>query len=487
MPGAALTAKVKSFFTGDDVDLGEAYRDFRDASRYKVDRFSKENPGTALAAEVAGSLLTGGVGAARTGAIKAGDTLLKNAGRVAGTGAAFGGVTGAGVSEAETIEGVIDDVKFGTVLGAGTALLPQGLVTGGKKAVQKLTSANTSKVYQSSVDDLQEAGVNLTTGQRLGSDSVKATETTLADTMLGGAIADTLERQHARVQSKLMEKAGFSIDDVQDGLITNEAIKRAKENFSNRYGEVFGDQMVKIKSNKLREKLRMVESEHNAYIGPFQKRQISRIIEEFADDSFEMTGKAYQRNRSKLGRLASKNNEFSDLYKDLQRVLDDAFVDAADARTGAAAKQLRAEYTNFKNIEKAWKGNSGPTASEGYLPMGRLAKESKLSAANSGPTSDFAKLANSAQMVLKDARPNSGTASRALNAGVLTGGLGLGYISPTAATMSALGTLGGSKMLSRGLLGEAAKNQTDGSAEKLLRSGLIGTPVITQGLLATGN
>ena len=127
--GAALTAKVKSFFTGDDVDLGEAYRDFRDASRYKVDRFSKENPGTALAAEVAGSLLTGGVGAARTGAIKAGDTLLKNAGRVAGTGAAFGGVTGAGVSEAETMLKVyIDDcAKFGTVNGRWHCITSSGI------------------------------------------------------------------------------------------------------------------------------------------------------------------------------------------------------------------------------------------------------------------------------------------------------------------------------------------------------------------------
>lgn len=108
----------------DDLEgttFGERYRGVRDAARGNAAEFAERNPGTALAAELGGGLLTGGAGLARAGVGRA----VNTAPRLAGAGAAVGGVAGAGYSEADSPGELTGDTLAGAAIGGvGGVLLP---------------------------------------------------------------------------------------------------------------------------------------------------------------------------------------------------------------------------------------------------------------------------------------------------------------------------------------------------------------------------
>lgn len=99
----------------------DRYRSIRDQTRADEAAFSDRNPSVALTAEIAGGLATGGVGASRLAGAKG----MAQLGEAARAGGLLGAVSGAGYSEADSVEGVLTDTVQGGLLGAGTgALLP---------------------------------------------------------------------------------------------------------------------------------------------------------------------------------------------------------------------------------------------------------------------------------------------------------------------------------------------------------------------------
>ncbi len=106
---AGLGAGLDALFQGQD--FGDTYRNLVKDSRTENTQFAEENPKAALAANVAGGLMTGGAGAVRTGAAKA---LPKLAAYGAGTGA----LAGAGASEKESLGQLGEDVAVGAGTGA---------------------------------------------------------------------------------------------------------------------------------------------------------------------------------------------------------------------------------------------------------------------------------------------------------------------------------------------------------------------------------
>lgn len=124
--------------TGNDV--GQAYQENRDLIRGIDTSFREEYPNTALGTQLAASLpatiynplplKTSNL--ALTGLQKTGQ-LLANTGRVAATGAIYGGVSGAGRSEADTTNGVLNDAQNAALTSAiiGGASYPVALGIGG--------------------------------------------------------------------------------------------------------------------------------------------------------------------------------------------------------------------------------------------------------------------------------------------------------------------------------------------------------------------
>jgi hypothetical protein len=78
---------------------GRPYSELRDEERDAVDRFRKQNPKTAFAGELAGGLLTPGLGIA--GAVARAPTMIGKATRAVPVGYTFAGASGVGASESE--------------------------------------------------------------------------------------------------------------------------------------------------------------------------------------------------------------------------------------------------------------------------------------------------------------------------------------------------------------------------------------------------
>ena len=178
---------------GDEIEAGLRtgfgllgdYGATRDAIRADVKDFAEENPMTALAAEIGGGLITGGVGGARAAGTALGRKVLQKAGTTglaAGVGATEGAI--AGVGSGETASGrVAGGLVGGTLGGALGAAAPAAvnLVKGGvdraafglgmktddavnraaeRKAIQKLEDAGTSpEAVQKALDEQAEMGI----------------------------------------------------------------------------------------------------------------------------------------------------------------------------------------------------------------------------------------------------------------------------------------------------------------------------------------
>jgi hypothetical protein len=223
------------FGFGDEIMAGlrslgdETYDDALVDERAKLEQFREENPGTALAGEIVGSLATPGLGLA-TGAVRAAPTVLGRVAQGAKLGAGYG--AGYGFASGEGgLENRLENAGKGAVIGAGTgAVLPAaGAVVGGtaKKvsdtiapALARRRGGNEAAADKIMVDRLAAAGETpqamrdrLAEADRAGTfyggnQSASKTESPLALTdvssplqRLGGSAVRSSDEARARAES----------------------------------------------------------------------------------------------------------------------------------------------------------------------------------------------------------------------------------------------------------------------------------------------
>ncbi len=193
---AALGAKGAQLFNDDETSLGDIYDQMKGTTDSKRKAYEEANPGEALALNLGGGLLTGGIGAAKTMASQG----FKNAGklgktlRLMGLGGAEGAVAGAGASG----QGLGESLG-GAGVGAGIgALIPGGMATIGKF----LDTATVRRVGENLVDaagNFMPINQLLDEGSRLGSLFQK----TVGESWGG----QQLREQNRTVLEKAMSKA----------------------------------------------------------------------------------------------------------------------------------------------------------------------------------------------------------------------------------------------------------------------------------------
>ena len=138
-----IAAAVASPFI-EDKTFGQIMQDARKSFRDEQAAFKEENPKTAVGLEIAGSLVTGGAGLAKTGLAKAGTTLAGNIGRSAATGLVTGTAAGAGFADEEdffsqeTLEEAAKTGALGGLLGGLTPIVIKSAVSAGKLIPKKL-------------------------------------------------------------------------------------------------------------------------------------------------------------------------------------------------------------------------------------------------------------------------------------------------------------------------------------------------------------
>lgn len=437
-------------------NIPEHYKGVRDQARANHDAFSARNPGTDLAAQIGGGLLTGGAGAARALGGLTGKALI---GGSAKYGSKLGALAGYGGSEADTVQGALADTAIGAGAGAiGGAAFPAlgtALNAGRARLAQHVAP---SAEYAAQVALLKNSGVGLTSGQQLGSNWQKAMETQLAQVPIGGTpLQRTFEGQREQVQRNLLQMAGL---DDGSSMITRKTLERTDQALSDKYAKAFRGVKVAVNDNDFLNDLGQVEA-RNVGLLPFeQRKEVSQIIDEFLDMGVKkgsIDGEDYQRIRSTLGKRAKTNNTtHAALYKDLKSTLDNAFRRAA----GGGKFDVDSQYARYKQLQTVHDGLGGAEVSEGFLPLASVAREAS-GAPGGAAWQDYTRAASS---VLPDRIPNSGTAQRNVMMGLMTGGAALNPI-------LAAKTLLASRLLSS----QMAKGRLD--VTKLLPGGgVLATP-----------
>lgn len=158
--GMAFGLGDEAMALGRSIFGDESYDDALKDERAKIEQFREENPKTALAAELAGSFATPGIGLA-TGALKPAATMLGKVGQGALVGSGLGGVYG--VASAEGGDGDIIDqaanrleggLKGAIAGGAVGGLLPAaGIAAGGALTGARNAAAPAIKAVRGHIDD----------------------------------------------------------------------------------------------------------------------------------------------------------------------------------------------------------------------------------------------------------------------------------------------------------------------------------------------
>jgi hypothetical protein len=163
--GSAIAAAAGSLGTGES--FSDAYSKIHQSLQDKRGAFSEDNPALSMGAELAGGVLTGGIGGAKVlggQAMKQASNLAKMS-RIGGVGAAEGAIYGAGTAdENERLSGALTGGAVGALaapLGAG-AVNSLGKVAGGvtNYVSDKLTKTPQSQARQVLRDTADAVGLS---------------------------------------------------------------------------------------------------------------------------------------------------------------------------------------------------------------------------------------------------------------------------------------------------------------------------------------
>lgn len=213
-----LSEEEKGSLERSGVDYG--YGGALDRQRDRLREAQQANPGSFLAGELTGGFGVPGIGAVK-GARKIAQAVdnLKPMGALAVTGGAAGAITGAGVSEEETLSGIASDAAVGGLVGGITApIVGMGVQRGGE-ALGALAMGLTRRFAAD-----PETAALMRVRQAMEYDSIQTPEQARAELeSLGpqGALAD--------VSPNLREEAVLSGKQPGAGRDTGESFVRSRQ------------------------------------------------------------------------------------------------------------------------------------------------------------------------------------------------------------------------------------------------------------------
>lgn len=303
------------------------------------------------------------------------------------------------------------------------------------------SNADRTSQYKKSVEILDKAGVQLSKGQRSGTGSVRAVETTLETLpVVGKPLQNLADKTRIQYQKQLLKMAG---NEAGDTMINEESLNRTKEALSARYAEALKDKAVSIDDDAFLNNLADIEAKHTDLVDAGTASKVKDIVNQFlakASKEGAFTGEKYQKQRSIFAERAKGQTELSGLYRDLKDALDDAFH-----RASGDKGKLDAQYAQYKQLENIYNRTGGPMMSEGFISPVQVARQ----ASNNPGTQEWRDFARAAATVLPDRLPNTGSGQRAMisrmamgDAGKLFAGGALFGYEPMMTGFSMLGARG---------------------------------------------
>lgn len=354
-------------------------------------------------------------------------------------------VSGGAIGALESDENNLRNAAVAATLSA----IPLGIGKAINKSRTKL--AEPAAEYAEQAGILEKAGIPLTSGQKTGTNWLKASERTLADIPVSGApVQKTFETQQRAYQKNLLEMAG--LDDGSD-LITSKTLEKTRKSLESKYKNALSGKSLDMADGAFIDDLARIEATHSKYLPFEQKKGVRDVIEGLLDEAAELESKggkldadAYQRIRSNLGKKASstKNSYQSALYDDLKSALDGLF----EREAGSAKFDIDKQYAQYRQLQGIYERIGGPAMSEGYISPVQVAKE----ASKSPGSKEWKDFTRAASAVLPDRLGNSGTAQRNYMLTALGSGQGLGaIIDPLSLIYGPMAGRASAEMLSRGI------------------------------------
>jgi hypothetical protein len=351
------------------------------------------------------------------------------------TGAASGGV----LSAADTAARGGDAGEIMKAGGLG-ALIGGGLPIVGAGVRRIMTPVPASAAKTASADVLAREGVELTAGQRTGSQNLMFREAELG----GKAARDFGERQADQFTSATLSRIGANAPRA-----THDVLAQAADDI----GRAFDDTAAR---NFIQPDQRMaadIQSAWRRFEGSTNPSTRPPVIQRIITDIYgkgngaRMTGEWYKSTRSELGRLSkSQNPELAEAARDLQHALDDAMertIQQFNPADLGAWQEVRRLYRNLLVIEDA-ATRAGADSAEGIITPQALRsaaiKQGKRTYARG--QSDFVELADAGVSSMPKL-PNSGTPGRLGAKMLLPAGSVGGALLGNQAMPGLTGTIGG--------------------------------------------
>lgn len=387
---------------------GAEYESLRNQLRAKQEAFAKENPKTALAAEIGGGLIMP-FGMAGTAA-KA-PSILKTA----LTSAGVGGVQGAGKSAGG--EDLASDVITGSMIGGagGTALGTLGAVISPK--IQPAATA------------LQKEGVPMTLGTAFGGQTQAVEQAAESLPIVGQLIKGARQQQFEAFNKAAFNRALKEIDPaikVPTELPLREAADFTYNQISNKYNTIYPN--ISLKYNKTLDKQFTALERKHADLGD--------KTEQFTSTLNNIKSRVENKSLSggQIKALKEDLRVLTDAYKGSvgsEKLLGNAYDDLENSimlsvrnqnpKFARDLKKADTAYATYKRVENAAASAKG---ADGVFTPAQLE-----TAVKQGNKSQYARgkallqdLSNSGYDVLGNKVPDSGTAQRLGIAAMLTGG-----------------------------------------------------------------
>lgn len=395
---------------------------------------------------------TGPFPEAKTGAGK----MARTVGEFA-PGAAFpGGVVRRGISVLAPALGA----EAGEAL-AGPRGRLVGALAGGVVGARGITPAPATPERMALVKALEAEGVPMTAGQRTGNLPLRWLEAAAADSPISGGRAHALNEATGRAFSgAVMRKIGASGDEIA----TPDAVNRAVADISRRFNDLSARNTLTPDPQFVNDLVTTAQQYVSRVIPSMRaegKTNIQGIIQGVTDDiqqaGGQLSGKAYQDTRSRLGKMADgvqeKDPPLADAIRGVRDALDDNMGRSLQPQDQAAWNLARTQWGNWKDLRRAITGAGSATA-EGFVSPSQL--RASVAGYDRGAYArgqgDMAELARAGEAVLRPL-PQSGTGPR-MAAANLFASVGGGLIGHTAGGGDLFSTLGG--MAAPAIAGRAA-------------------------------
>lgn len=515
VPLASAAAALREKLTNGG-DLGDLYRQARAVYGGASDQYRQENPGTALATELAGSVPTtvaatmaggaalAGPGNALVSALQGsrlaapvaaagqfitGQTAGGLGARIASRGVAgaaaggFGGAINTGLTGGDVPTNALQGAMIGG--GLGGALPVAGAAARG--TLNRLTGATTPEAAALARTAQETYGIPVRAGQLSDSPPVRFLDSTLSRTP-GMGYGGANRAQQVAVNQAVAQTFGETAD-----RITPSVMQAAKTRLGRTFDRVAQGSWVRA-DNQFAGDLGQIFTDAGSVLTPAEITPLRNLVRDGILPQFgtlgEIEGNQYQaltRKGAPLDRLMNNGNPNVKFYAgQIREALDGALERSAPPDLVGELRQARSQYKAMKTIEDlAAKSTTGDISPAALMQAVQRSYGNSVAYQGGGALGDIARIG---QRFLKEP-PSSGTAERLAakdtlgnlaKAGQMAGGvagaaMGLNHFAPQIAA-AAPGAIGPA------IAGTAATFGASRLASQVLRSPALTNRLIDQAL-----